>query len=256
VIADKNGEPSILLQYLKPLRVKTQVRNYDDAQYQLLTVAERVRNYASYITNFRLPLHIDMVGKRKDNGQWFPFPALFDDEAHLPITDGGIRDDSIFTTRFGPPDGMKPPYEALGNLDTLGNWARDINEKLGLIQQLLDRIDMGTPLDVAIRSLGESIWAREATVKLTCCWRAVESVAGIDFKTTYIEPEMVFETIHKRSKHPIGSDQFERLKFLRNTSTHFLPTQEQSREIHQASYTMFLVAKDVVESAMKEIGFT
>ncbi len=208
MIADKNGEPSILLQYLKPLRVKTQVRNYDDAQYQLLTVAERVRNYASYITNFRLPLHIDMVGKRKDNGQWFPFPALFDGEAHLPITDGGIRDDSIFTTRFGPPDGMKPPYEALGNLDTLGNWARDI------------------------------------------------SVAGIDFKTTYIEPEMVFETIHKRSKHPIGSDQFERLKFLRNTSTHFLPTQEQSREIHQASYTMFLVAKDVVESAMKEIGFT
>lgn len=89
IMEDKEGNIRIVPITLRKLELKTSVRNYNEARFHLLAVAERIRNYAAYVLRARLPMDFDMVGKRRDNGQWFPFPAVFDGATHLPITDGG-----------------------------------------------------------------------------------------------------------------------------------------------------------------------
>jgi len=254
-ITDQDGTLQFISINLKELEVKTYVEDYNKARYRLLAVAEKVRNYAAYVIKARLPLTFDMVGKRRDTGQWLlPF-AVFEGTTHLPITDGGARDISIFTTRFGPYDGVKPPYETLENLEQLRKWVEELNMKLKLAQKLLDKIKNATSLDIAVSSLGESLWAEGAKERLTNRWRAIEAIAKIDYRVPRIKPYMLFKTLRRRAKGPLGADQFERLRLLRNVSTHSVPPQEQSEDVHQAADELFRLAYEIVESALREAGF-
>jgi hypothetical protein len=254
-VTDQDGNLRIISINLKELEVKTYVEDYNKARYRLLAVAEKVRNYAAYVIKARLPLTFDMVGKRLDTGQWLLPLAVFDGTTHLPITDGGVRDISVFRTRFGSHDGVKPPFEALENLENLKTWVKELNMKLDRTQKLLDGIKDGIPLDMAISSLGESIWSEGAKERLTNRWRAIETIAKIDYRVPRIKPYMLFETLRRRAKGPLEVGQFERLRLLRNVSTHSVPPQEQTEDVHQAADELFRLAYEIVESALREAGF-
>jgi len=229
------------------------VRNYDDVRFQLLAVAERMRNYAAYVLQARLPMSFDMVGKRRDNGQWPLFPvAVFDGASHLPITDGGVRDIMIFTTRFGPHSGVRPPDEALKSLENLTKWTIELDDKLLQVQHLLERIESGTPLDVAVSSLGESMWAEEAKDKVLDRWRAIESITRNDFPNQRIKTSMLYDTIRRRTKKPPRLERLKHLRLLRNLSSHERPQETQAQDMHIAADEIYVIANEVIESALNE----
>lgn len=253
-ITDQEGNLKTISINLKKLEVKTWVKDYNQARHHLLAVAEKVRNYAAYAIKARLPMTFDMVGKRRDTGQWLLPLAVFDGITHLPITDGGVRDISVFTTRFGSHDGVKPPNEALENLENLSKWIKELNMNLELTQKLLDGIKDGTPLDIAVSSLGESIWAESVKERLVDCWRAVEAVARIDYGVQQTIPSLLFKTIRKRTNRQFKVNQFERLRRIRNLSTHSVPPHTQFKDIHQATDELLRLAYETVESALREAG--
>jgi len=256
LIEDQDGFPQLIsIKKLKELEVKTYVKDYDKATYHLLAVAEKIRNYAAYVTKARLPLTFDMVGKRRDKGFCFLPVVIFDGTTHLPLTDGGQKDISIFTTRFGPYEGVKPPSKALETFEQLNKWLKALNMKLTLAQNLLDNIKNETSLDIAVSSLGESIWVEGAKEQLTARWRAIEAITKIDHQERQIKSYMLFETLQKRAKAPLGFDEFKRLRHLRNVSTHSAPPQEQSADVHQAAYELFQLAYEITESALREERF-
>lgn len=253
---DEEGNIRIVPLGFRRLELKTFVRDYNDARFQLLAVSERIRNYVAYVLQARLPIDFNMVGKRQDNGQWFPFPALFDGATRLPITDGGVKDIMVFRTRFGSHDGVRPPDEALKSPENLIRWTNEINNKLSQTQRLLNRIENGTPLDVAVSALGESIWAEEAKDRFSDRWRAVEAITKNDFPDCFITAQLINETIKRRAKKPISSGQFERLRILRNLSIHWKPHEKTARDIHDAAEEMFTFAYGVIESALRDAGLS
>lgn len=254
IMEDKEGNIRIVPITLRKLELKTSVRNYNEARFHLLAVAERIRNYAAYVLRARLPMDFDMVGKRRDNGQWFPFPAVFDGATHLPITDGGVKDIMVFRTRFGSRGGVRPPDEALKSPQNLVKWTNELNDKLLLAQGLLNRIESGTPLDVAVSALGESIWTEEAKDRFSDRWRAIEAITKIDFPNCLITAQLIHETIKQRMDKPISLGQFDRLRVLRNLSVHWKPHEKIAMDIHGAAEEMYTIAYEVVESALRDAG--
>jgi len=252
IMEDREGNIRIVPLGFRKLGLKTFVRNYDDARFQLLAVAERMRNYTAYVLRVRLPMSFDMIGKRRDNGQWLPFPAVFDGATHLPISDGGVGDIMIFTTRFDSHRGSRPPDEALKSPENLTKWTIELNDKLLQIQQFLERIKSGTPLDVAVSALGGSVWAEEVKDKVSNCWRAIESITKNDFPNELIKAPMLYETIRRRTKKPPKMEQFERLRLLRNLSVHWKPRETQAKDMHAAAEAIYVIANEVTESALKD----
>lgn len=256
IMEDKEGNIRIVPLTFRKLELKTSVRNYNEARFHLLAVAERIRNYAAYVLRARLPMDFDMVGKRRDNGQWFPFPAVFDGTTHLPITDGGVKDIMVFRTRFGHHSGVRPPDEALKSPENLVKWTNELNDKLSCTQWLLNRIESGTPLDVAVSSLGESIWAEEAKDRFSDRWRAIEAITKIDSPNCLITAQLIHETIKRRTDNPISSGQFDRLRVLRNLSIHSKPQEKIAIDIHEAAEKMCTIAYEVIESALRDAGLS
>ena len=255
IMPDREGNLRINPLTYSRLVLKAFVNSYDEARFHFLAVAERMRNYAAYVFQSRLPLACDMVGKRLDNGQWFPFPALFDGNTHLPITDGGVRDTMIFTTRFGSHRGVKPPDEALRSPEDLTKWVIQLNQKLLRVQQLLDKIESGTPLDIAVCAFGGSIWAEEAKDKVSDCWRAIEAITKADFPNRHITPPMLYKTIYRRTNAHIEQTKLTHLRLMRNIAIHSKTHEKQSMDMHVASQEMYCLSYQVIKSALKNAGF-
>lgn len=252
IMEDQEGNIRIVPLGFRRLELKTFVRNYDDARYQLLAVAERMRNYTAYVVGLRLPMSFDMIGKKRDNGQWLPFPAVFDGTTRLPISDGGIGDTMIFTTRLGSHLGVRPPDEALKSPENLAKWTIEFDGRLLQTQRLVERIKNGTPLDVAISALGASIWAEEAKDKVLSCWRAIEAITKNDFPNGLVKAPMLYETIRRRTKKPPELKQLRGLRLLRNLSAHGEPLETQAKDMHVAADEIYAIAYEVTKSALKD----
>lgn len=167
-----------------------------------------------------------------DNGSWLPFPAVYEGGTHLPLTDGGTRDFSIFKTGFGPPEGEPPPIEARQSLSALTKWHTDLNRQLAQVQKLLDRIPTGSAADQSANLFGQAIWAEEARGRFADSWRSIEIIAKHDFEKRRATPRMIFDTIRRRAKQGIEPEPFLYLKRVRNMVTHSSPSQTVSRDVH------------------------
>jgi hypothetical protein len=253
-VEEKNA---IMTFSFRQIQVRVDVKNQDDPRYELYASAERVRNYLAYVLLLRLPMIFDMIGKRRIPGQWspFPFPAVYEGGTHLPLTDGGNGDISVFKTGFGPPEGEPPPLNARQSLGALTNWHTALNRSLARVQQLLDRIPVLTAQDDAMNLFGQAIWAEEARGRFADSWRVVEAVAKHDFSKPKASPRMIFDTIKKRTKKSVQMDRFLQLRMVRNAVTHSSALQVVSKDVHQGADQMLRIAHEVLQSLLKDTGF-
>lgn len=252
----KNDEPIFLEFYLHDFILKTYVTDYQKAPYHLLAVAERIRDYTAYVCQMPIPLSFYMSGKRPDMGfPIFPLPTIYDGRTHLPFSDGGFNDVALFHTGFGSSNGLKPPLDVMESIEKLSDWSEKINTNLKRAQNLLDKIEDNSPLDIALRSVGKSHWMETVEERFTCRWKAIEAVARIDNpNSSRIHSSKLLKTIQKRVKDPLNHRDFNRLRELRNIITHNLPPHENSREIHWATDRLYLIATELIESVLKEEG--
>lgn len=246
--------PIFLSFNMQELEVKTRVSDYNQANYHLLGTAERIRNYAAFFCKMRLPLDFYMTGKRPNLG--FPIflpPAIFNGSTKLPFSDGGFNDVSIFRTRFGPSDGLKPPYEATQTYEKLYEWTGVIHNNLKLTQKALDKIKAGSFFDIALSSLGKSIWMEGVEERLGNCWKSLEAITKIDFPDTkQINSDKIFESIHKRLDTNLSEDQFHKFRKYRNLSTHEIPPPDVSIDVHRTAGMLYLLASKIIESELKD----
>jgi len=247
-------DPIFLSFNMQELVVKTQVSDYNQANYHLLGVAERIRNYAAFFCKMRLPLDFYMIGKRPNLGFPFvPLPAIFNGSSKLPFSDGGYNDVSIFRTRFGPHDGLKPPYEAIQTYEKLSEWSEKIHNDLKLTQSILEKIESTTFIDIAISSLGKSRWMEGVEERLGYCWKSLESISKIDYPKKKRTPfNQIFKSIHKRLNTDLTMEQFNLYRKYRNLSTHEIPSPESFIEIHQTAGMLYTLASKIVESELKD----
>lgn len=250
--SDEN--PIFLSFNIQELEVKTQVSDYEHANYHLLVIAERIRNYAAFFCKMRLPLDFYMTGKRQNLGfPIFPLPAIFDSNSKLPFSDGGFNDVSIFRTRFGPIDGLKPPLDVIQTYEKLFEWVGVIHNNLKLTQRALDNIQVSSFLDIALSSLGKSIWMEGVEERLGNCWKSLEAVAKIDFpKVKRMNPDLIFKSIHKRLDTNLTEDQFAHARKYRNLSTHEIPPPDSSIDVHRTAGELYLLASKIIESELKD----
>jgi len=251
-IFDANDDGYYISFNMKDLEVKTRVNEYNEARYHLLEVAKRMRNYAAYFTKTRLPMSFYMSGKRKDMG--FPLaPMVFHESGTgMPMSDGGFNEVSLFTSGFGPKNGLKPPHEALQSEDALKEWSGDIQNKLFTTQKALDLIDDGSRIDMAVCALGKVFWVNEAEDRLHNCWIALESIAKIDYPNAWIKVSHVLESINKRLDTDLTKRQLRFYQKYRHKSVHEVPVPEDAYYLHKTSGDLYRLASQTLEAKLRE----
>jgi len=234
------------------LVVRTRVSDYSEANYHLLGVAERLRNYAAFFTKRRFPMNCNMSGKRKDMGfQLFPM-VIYDGATRLPMSDGGFNDVSLFITRFGPQEGLKPSSDILQDLSKLDNWLGEINQGLVTAQKALDSIESGSRFDMAIGSMGKFYWMEEAADRLRNCWISLESIAKIDFPDEWIKVHHILDSINSRLDTSVTRDQLKLFQEYRHKSVHEIPIPEEAYLVHKTANVLYRLALKTVEAELRE----
>lgn len=251
---DSEGELYIVTGGLDGVKLKTMVKSYADARAHLLAVANRIRNYVAFSFQNAIPLDVSMIGKRENTGQWFPVHATFEGSTLMPFTDGGIGDHSFFRTMFGSSEGSPPPSSALESEDSFKKWGEWVTERLNNSQTMLNNVSLNSPLDIALNSLGESIWAKPYKEKLMYSWRAIEAICKLDNPKKKIYSRMLLSTIRTHSDSNLSDLEFEKIRLDRNKSVHWVPSYEESTSIVESADSLFKISVEVTKSTLKEKG--
>ncbi len=236
------------------IQIKTIVDKYQDARYRVLATALRVRNYAAYFAKSRHPLSFSIVGQRDEvvNNTLLGMPAIFDGTTHLPFTDAGLGTTSAFITRFGPDDGLKPPYHEFDSKEAAAWWIENLNRCLKFTNRMLDSITEGSDCDVAVSCIGESFWLDEATARFLACWRAIDTITRLDHRNGHVSLEQIGESVRKRSKAEWTDERLRLFRKMRNVAAHRSPPAEDFRQYHDRLAEVYQLARELADSAIKE----
>jgi len=239
---------------IEDIRTKVTIENYGEARYRLLAVALRIRNYAAYFTRSQHPLSFRMVGERDAivNPSLFTIGAVFDGATHLPFTDGGFGKASVFFTRYGPPEGLKPPYEQFASKESAFAWVADLDNRLRFAGKMLETIPEQSGCDVAISCVGESFWTGEAKDRFLACWRAIDAVAKSDSNSGKANFGNIAATVGKRSKAKISMASLKSLRELRHVAAHSTPSNETYQLYHSRLPEVYELARRLTDSMIRE----
>lgn len=239
----------------KDIKTKVMVENYDEASYRLLAETQRIRNYAAYFTKSQHPLSFQMTGERDTIvNRYLPLVGpIFNGTTHLPFTDGGFGKTSVFTTRYGPDEGLKPPYDHFASLDSVRTWIVDLNGRLRLTCRMLEAVPRESACDAAINCVGESFWTGEGKDRFLACWRAVDSIAKLDHPNIKrIRFQHIRDTLGKRLKTELGKEELESLRELRHVAAHSSPSQSDYPSYHTRLPEVYRLARQLTDSAIIE----
>jgi hypothetical protein len=236
--------------FTEDIRVKIMVEKYEEARHRALAAALRIRNYAAYFTRSQHPLLFNMLGTRDEvvNNTFLPMPMVFEGGTHLPFTDGGLGSESVFTTRFGPVEGLKPKYDEFKTKENVLRWLKDLNSRLKLTNKMLGSINDGSPCDAAINCLGESFWLGEATARFVACWRAIDTVAMFDHKVKRVGFNQIRDSVRKRSKSELTDERLISLRELRHVASHSFPHPEKYGQFHTRLSEVYRLARELTDS--------
>lgn len=237
------------------IRTRVMVENYNDATYRLLAEAQRIRNYAAYMTKSQHPLSFQMTAERDTVvNSFLPFiGAIFDGTTHLPWTDGGYGKTSVFITRYGPDEGLKPPYERFSSIESVKEWITDLDSRLRLAGKMLEIVPRESACDAAINCVGESFWTGEGKDRFLACWRAIDSIAKSDHpnsKTPTLKD--LQNTLSKRLKARTNEETLKSLRELRHVIAHSSPSQDAYGLYHTRLPEVYRLARRLTDSLIRE----